>query len=142
MKNRKVLIVEDEEVIRKILRITLSKWGFQVEEAEDGVQALVKLEKERYPLIICDILMPNLNGWDLIKKVKEDPKTRDIRIIALTSRNRDSDMFKGYELGANYYMTKPFTQAQLQYGIQLVLDEPMEPSPAIDLSEEFEKEDS
>jgi DNA-binding response OmpR family regulator len=142
MNNRKVLIVEDEEVIRKILRLTLGKWGFEVEEAEDGAQALRKLEKEHYHLIICDIVMPNLNGWDLIKKVREGTKTRDIRIIALTGRNKAADMFKGYELGANYYMTKPFTQAQLQYGIQLALDEPMEPSPAIDLSEEFEKEDS
>ena len=135
--------MEDEEVIRKILRLTLGKWGFEVEEAEDGAQALRKLEKEHYHLIICDIVMPNLDGWDLIKKGERgDPKTQDIRIIALTGRNKAADMFKGYELGANYYMTKPFTKAQLQYGIQLALDEPMEPSPVIDLSEEFEKEDS
>jgi CheY-like chemotaxis protein len=142
MNNRKVLIVEDEEVIRKILRLTLTKWGFEVEEAEDGAQALLKLEKAQYILIICDIIMPNLNGWDLIKKVREDPKTRDLRIIALTAKNKTADMFKGYELGANYYMTKPFTQAQLQYGIQLALEEPTEALHEIDLSKEFEREDS
>ncbi len=142
MNDRKVLIVEDEEVIRKVLRLTLTKWGFEVEEAEDGAQALLKLEKAQYTLIICDIMMPNLNGWDLIKKVKEDPKTHDLRIIALTGKNKAADMFKGYELGANYYMTKPFTQAQLQYGIQLVLEEPTETLHEIDLSKEFEREDS
>ena len=141
MKNRKVLIVEDEEVIRKVLRLTLTKWGFQVEEAEDGVQALRKLGQEKYHLLISDIMMPNMDGWELIREVKRNPNTQDIRIIALTVKNKDSDMFRGYELGANYYMTKPFTKAQLQYGIQLALDEPMDPGPAIDLSEEFEKED-
>lgn len=99
MKNEKILVVEDEEVIRKVLRLTLGKWGFQVEEAEDGVQALRKLEKDRYHLIICDILMPNMDGWELIKEVKRNPDSQDIRIIALTCKNKDTDMFKGYDLG-------------------------------------------
>ena len=142
MKNRKVLIVEDEEVIRKVLRLSLRKWGFEVEEAEDGMKALRKLEEGQYHLMICDIMMPNMDGWDLMKRVREAKKTRDIRIIALTGKNKDADMFKGYELGVNYYMTKPFTRAQLQYGIQLALGESTESGPAIDLSEEFAKEDS
>ena len=140
MKNRKILIVEDEEVIRKFLRLTLSKWGFEVEEAEDGVQALRKLEEGEYALIICDIIMPNMDGWELIKEVKRNPSTKDIRIIALTAKNKDSDMFKGYELGANYYMTKPFTQAQLQYGIELILDESSNVINEIDLPRQFEGE--
>ena len=142
MKNEKILVVEDEEVIRKVLRLTLGKWGFQVEEAEDGVQALRKLEKDRYHLIICDILMPNMDGWELIKEVKRNPDSQHIRIIALTGKNKDSDMFKGYELGANYYMTKPFTKAQLQYGIQLVLNDSTDVINEIGISSQLDSVES
>jgi CheY-like chemotaxis protein len=146
-KGEKVLVVEDEEVIRKVLRLTLSKWGFEVEEAEDGLSALAKLGgKEPYALIICDILMPNMDGWELIKQVKRNPNTQDIRIIALTSRNKDADVRKGYELGADYYITKPFTREQLRYGIRMILGENSEESSngvnVIDLSRQFESEDS
>jgi two-component system alkaline phosphatase synthesis response regulator PhoP len=142
MQSRKILIVEDEEVIRKVLRLTLTKWGFQVDEAEDGVQALRKLEQEKYCLLISDIMMPNMNGWELIREVKRNPNTQDIRIIALTVKNKDSDMFKGYELGADYYMTKPFTKAQLQYGIQLALGKPSDAVNECDLSEQFNCDES
>jgi CheY-like chemotaxis protein len=144
-KGEKVLVVEDEEVIRKILRLTLSQWGFEVDEAEDGLRALAKMAKEPYALIICDIVMPNMDGWELIKQIKRNPRTQDIRIIALTGRNRDSDVLKGYELGADYYITKPFTRAQLRYGIQMILDQTLEESSrgtnVIDLSRQFESED-
>ncbi len=140
MNTRKVLIVDDEEVIRKVLRMTLNKWGFQAEEAGDGVQALRRLREGRYDLIICDILMPNMNGWDLIREVRRNPDTQDLRIIALTGKNKDIDMFKGYELGATYYMTKPFTKAQLHYGLQLVLDDSPEGVQEVDLSQQFEIE--
>ena len=141
MKNRKVLIVEDEEVIRKVLRLTLTKWGFQVEEAEDGVQALRKLGQEKYYLLISDIMMPNMDGWELIREVKRNPNTQDIRIIVLTVKNKDSDMFKGYELGADYYMPKPFTKAQLEYGIRLIFDESTNTVNECDLSEQFNSDD-
>ncbi|RPJ04834.1 MAG: response regulator [Deltaproteobacteria bacterium] len=140
MKNKKVLIVEDDEVIRKVLKVTLGKWGFQVEEGEDGLQALHKLENEPFRLIICDIMMPNMNGWELMKRVRQNPDTQDIPIIALTAKNKDADMFKGFEMGANYYITKPFTKAQLRYGIQLVLDQHTEEANEIDLSTQFENE--
>jgi CheY-like chemotaxis protein len=117
---RKVLIVDDEEVIRKFLRIHLSKLGYEVKEASDGEQAIEQIGKDSFDLLICDILMPKKDGWAVIKEVKSDPKTKDIPVIILTAKNEDSDMFKGYDLGANYYMTKPFTKAQLLYGLQLM----------------------
>jgi CheY-like chemotaxis protein len=117
---RKVLIVDDEEVIRKFLRIHLSKLGYEVKEASDGEQAIEQIGKDSFDLLICDILMPKKDGWTVIKEVKSDPKTKHIPVIILTAKNEDSDMFKGYDLGANYYMTKPFTKAQLLYGLQLM----------------------
>jgi DNA-binding response OmpR family regulator len=120
---KRVLIVDDEEIIRKFLRINLLKWGYEVREAVDGLQALEQLGKDNYDLLICDILMPNKNGWELLKEVRSNPKTEDIPVIFLTAKNESSDMFKGYELGANYYITKPFTKDQLLYGLKLMFGE-------------------
>jgi CheY-like chemotaxis protein len=117
---RKILIVDDEEVIRKFLKIHLTKLGYEVMEAMDGEQAIERLGKDDFDLLICDILMPKKDGWEVIKEVKSSPKTKDIPVIVLTAKNEDSDMFKGYDLGANYFMTKPFSKAQLLYGLQLM----------------------
>ncbi len=119
---RKVLIVDDEEVIRKFLRIHLDKLGFEVQEAADGEQAIDTLEKDDFDLLICDILMPKKDGWEVVKEVRSNSKTERLPVILLTAKNEDSDMFKGYDLGANYYMTKPFTKAQLIYGLRLMLN--------------------
>jgi len=124
--SRKILIVDDEEVIRKFIKIHLVKLGYEVTEAGDGVQALEQLEKGNFDLLICDILMPKKDGWEVIREMKSNPKTKSIPVIVLTAKNEDSDMFKGYNLGANYYMTKPFTKAQLIYGLQLMFGEASE----------------
>ncbi len=120
---RKILIVDDEEVIRKILRIHLDKLGYEVKEAADGEQAIEELGKDVFDLLICDVLMPKKDGWEVVKEVKSNSKTKHLPVILLTAKNEDSDMFKGYDLGANYYMTKPFTKAQLIYGLRLMFNE-------------------
>ena len=140
MKNEKVLVVEDDEVIRKVLRLQLGKWGYRVVEAEDGVAAILKLGKEDFDLIICDIMMPKKDGWELIKEVRLSPKTKDIPVIVLTAKNKDSDMFKGYDLGANYYITKPFTRAQLLQGIQMILSKDPNAIGEIDLSGQYDQD--
>ena len=122
MMSRKILVVDDEEVIRRFLKIHLTKLGYEVKEAEDGEKALEQIGKDDFDLLICDILMPNKDGWEVIKEVRSNPKMRDIPIIVLTAKNEDSDMFKGYDLGANYYITKPFTKAQLLYGLKLMFE--------------------
>ena len=121
--SKKVLIVDDEEEIRKFLKIHLAKLGYEVKEAADGKQAIEQLGIDDFDLLICDILMPKKNGWEVMKEVKSNPKTRNLPVIILTAKIEDSDMFKGYDLGANYYMTKPFTKAHLFYGLILMFDE-------------------
>jgi len=121
--NKRVLIVDDEEVIRKFLKIHLNKLGYEVVEAIDGEKAIEKVGEGKLDLIICDVMMPNKNGWEVVREAKTNPKTSDIPIILLTAKNDDIDMFKGYGLGANYYMTKPFTKDQLLYGLKLMFEE-------------------
>lgn len=121
--SKRILIVDDEEVIRKFLKIHLNKEGYEVTEAEDGEKAIERVRKGKFDLIICDVMMPKKNGWEVVKEVKSSPLSNRIPIILLTAKNEDADMFKGYELGANYYMTKPFTKAQLLYGLKLMFEE-------------------
>jgi CheY-like chemotaxis protein len=120
--SKRILIVDDEEVIRKFLKIHLTKLGDEVTEAEDGQKAIDRIGERKFDLIICDVMMPNKNGWEVVKEVKSNPKLDQIPIILLTAKNDDVDMFKGYELGANYYMTKPFTKDQLLYGLKLMFE--------------------
>ncbi len=117
---KKILIVDDEEIIRKYLRINLLKLGHEVKEAMDGAEALEQLSRGTFDLLISDVLMPNKNGWELLKAVRTNPKTKDMPVILLTAKNEDADMFQGYELGASYYITKPFTKDQLLFGLNLM----------------------
>lgn len=121
--HKKILVVDDSVWIRNMLKNYLHSWGHEVREAEDGVEALKRLQEEEFDLMICDVVMPNKNGWEVLSEVKKDPKTQEMPVIMLTSMSKDSDMLHGYELGATYYMTKPFTKAQLQYGLQLMFEE-------------------
>jgi two-component system alkaline phosphatase synthesis response regulator PhoP/two-component system response regulator VicR len=123
MMGKKILIADDEGMIRKVLRMNLVKWGYEVREAVDGAQALEELSKNNYDLLICDVMMPNKNGWEVLKEVKSNPKMKDMPVIVLTAKNEDADMFKGYDLGATYYMTKPFTKAQLLFGLKMMFGE-------------------
>ena len=120
---KKILIVDDEEIIRKFLRINLLKWGYEVNEAVDGMQALEQLGKESYDLLISDVLMPNKDGWEVLKAVRSNPSTKEMPVILLTAKNENADMFRGYELGANYYITKPFTKDQLLFGLKMIFGE-------------------
>jgi len=126
--NKRILVVDDEEVIRRFLTLQLNKWGYEVVEAEDGVEATSKLENQDFDLIISDIMMPNKDGWRLLREVKFNPKTKNIPVIMLTAKKTDEDMFKGYELGATYYLPKPFTREQLLYGLKMMFGNVHEPN--------------
>jgi DNA-binding response OmpR family regulator len=120
--NKKVLVVDDEETIRKFVKIQLGKAGYEVKEAADGEQAMVQLKRDRFDVLICDIMMPRKNGWEVLKEVRLNPETSEIPVIVLTAKNEDNDMFKGYGLGATYYITKPFTKSQLLFGLNMIFD--------------------
>jgi DNA-binding response OmpR family regulator len=119
---KKVLIADDEKRIRELVRTHLSTWGYEVCEALDGEEAVSQITNDSFDLVICDTLMPKKSGWEVLKEVKSNPKTKNLPVIVLTTRRHEPDMFKGYELGANYYMIKPFTKSQLREGIELMLE--------------------
>jgi CheY-like chemotaxis protein len=120
---KKVLVVDDQQVYRELLKIYLSKLDYQVKEASDGLQVLEHLQKDDFDLLICDIMMPNMDGWQVLKAVRSNERIKNIPVIVLTAKDEGADMSKGYDLGANYYLTKPFTKPQLLYGVNLMFDE-------------------
>lgn len=104
-----IFIVEDEEDILEILRYNLSTSGFTVTTATDGEEALAAIPKSMPDLVILDLMLPGIDGLDICRKLKADPQTAGIPIIMLTARGDESDIVAGLELGADDYITKPFS---------------------------------
>ncbi len=103
----KILVVDDEEHIVMILKDSLEFSGFQVTTAYNGLEALEQIEKDRPDLIVLDIGMPKLDGWEVCRRLKGSENTRDIPIVILTAYAQTSDKRKGAELGADLFVTKP-----------------------------------
>ena len=105
----KILIVEDEQDIRDLLIFNLQKEGFKVESADNGDSALSLIRKNNFDLILLDLMLPGIGGFDLTRILKNDKKTSETPILMLTAKGEESDIVKGLELGADDYMTKPFS---------------------------------
>ena len=118
MDKQKVLIADDEAPIREILKIYCEKEGFDVIEAADGAEAILKVQSEKPDIIILDIMMPVLDGLEVCKQVR---KMSDIPIIMLTAKDDDDDRILGLEIGADDYITKPFGMMEMISRIKAVL---------------------
>jgi two-component system alkaline phosphatase synthesis response regulator PhoP len=117
----KILIVEDEKDIVKMLDYNLKKEGFRTISASDGEDALDLATREHPDLIILDLMLPGINGLEVCKTLKKETKTASIPIIMLTAKTQESDKVVGLELGADDYMTKPFSVRELIARIKAVL---------------------
>ena len=117
----KILIVEDEQDIRDLLIFNLQKEGFKVESADNGDSALSLIRKNNFDLILLDLMLPGIGGFDLTRILKNDKKTSEIPILMLTAKGEESDIVKGLELGADDYMTKPFSIKVLLARINKIL---------------------
>src|SRR5436190_6217422 len=123
---RKVLVIDDTEDIRYIISETLNLFGFTVLTAEDGVSG-VKMAQEQLPdLVICDINMPNLDGYGTLTAMREHEATASMPFIFLTGATEKSDMRRGMELGADDYLTKPFTHKELMAAVNARLEKQAE----------------
>lgn len=115
---KKILIVDDELQMRKLLRIYLQNENYYVEEAEDGKEAYNKVLKTEYDLIILDVMMPNMDGWETLKEVR---KVSEVPIIMLTAKGTIQDKVIGLSSGADDYLVKPFDEAELIVRVQAIL---------------------
>lgn len=121
MAKGKVLVVDDEIYIVHILDFSLGMEGYEVLTALDGEQALEKAKQEKPDLIVLDIMMPKLDGYETCKMLKADEETRDIPVILLSAKGRNVDQKIGFEVGADDYITKPFSPRKLVERINSIL---------------------
>ncbi len=114
----KILIVDDEPTIVELAQLYLQQEGFEISSAADGVEALVQVRRERPDLLILDLMLPELDGWEVCKRLRAET---NIPVIMLTARSDDVDKIVGLELGADDYVTKPFNPRELVARVKAVL---------------------
>ncbi|MCL4370272.1 MAG: response regulator [Chloroflexi bacterium] len=117
----RILVVDDEPGIVDIAKANLEGHGFIVVEAYDGEDALRKVKEEKPDLVVLDILMPEMDGWDVLERIEADPELSGIPVIMLTARVSDEDVLRGLERGAVEYMTKPFYPEDLVAAVKINL---------------------
>jgi two-component system OmpR family response regulator len=114
----KILIVDDDAHIRELARFFLQNEGFDTYEAADGVEALAKLESVKVDMVILDVMMPNMDGWELCRQLRE---AYDIPLLMLTAKGETSQKLKGFQLGTDDYLVKPFDPLELVARVKALL---------------------
>lgn len=110
---KRILVVDDEKNILQMINQTLTKAGYSVTTSEDGKDALEKVKANKPNLIVLDIMMPYLDGFEVLQALRRNQETRNIPVIFLTAKNNDMDIFKGWQAGVNCYLIKPFNPSEL-----------------------------
>lgn len=123
MNRKRILIIDDEIYILHVLEFSLSMEGYRVISAASGEEALGKIESDPPDLIVLDVMMPGMDGHEVCRRLKQDERTCEIPIIFLSARDGAGDRQTGIELGANAYITKPFSPQQLIDQIQTLLED-------------------
>lgn len=121
MPKERILIVEDEKNIAKLIRYNLEKDGYTCAAAKTGEEAISILKKENFDLIILDIMLPGIDGFDVCRSIKQDNRLKNIPIIMLTAKGEEVDRIVGLELGADDYIVKPFSPRELTLRVKAVL---------------------
>jgi sigma-B regulation protein RsbU (phosphoserine phosphatase) len=116
-----VLVVDDEADISTILTLTFRRAGFQVTTARDGVEALAALEQALPDAVILDVMMPRLDGFETLRRIREEPRTRELPVIMLTAKSRVADRMRGFDHGADDYVGKPFEPPEILARVRSVL---------------------
>ena len=118
---KRILIVEDEEAIVEIVSQALRRLGFETASAGDGDEALEKISLLRPDLVILDLMLPRMDGWEVCRRLRADRATKAMPIIMLTARRDEGDVVQGLEVGADDYMKKPFSLSELAARVKALL---------------------
>ena len=127
MSKKEILIVEDEETLLKLESVLLSARGYQVKGVGDGRAALDSVAHKKPDLVLLDIMLPEVDGFEVCRQIKENAETKHIPVIMLTAKKSSEDIAKGERVGADWYMTKPFKSAMLVETVQRFLAGPLKP---------------
>jgi len=120
--SRKILVVDDDPTMVKLINVNLKLNNYSVVEATSGEQALDVLAAETVDLVVLDIMMPCVDGWEVLKRIRSRREIEEMPVILVTAKTQDSDVIRGWELGADEYVIKPFNPLLLVEVIRMVLD--------------------
>lgn len=109
----KILVCDDERHIVRLIQVNLERQGYQVVTAFDGKEGLEKIRSEKPNLVVLDVMMPYMDGFEVLKSLRREPETENLPVIMLTAKAQDKDVFEGYHYGADMYLTKPFNPMEL-----------------------------
>ncbi len=119
---KKILCVDDERHITRMEEVNLQRAGYQVVIAHDGREALEKVQSEQPDLIVLDIMMPYMDGYEVLKNLKSNPRTAEIPVIMLSAKAADADVFRAWQSGVDCYLTKPFNPVELLKFVKQIFD--------------------
>jgi two-component system alkaline phosphatase synthesis response regulator PhoP/two-component system response regulator VicR len=109
----KILVCDDERHIVRLIQVNLERQGWEVVTAYDGKEGLEKIRSEKPNLVVLDVMMPYMDGFEVLKSLRREPDTEGLPVIMLTAKAQDKDVFEGYHYGADMYLTKPFNPMEL-----------------------------
>jgi len=117
----RILVVEDERDVAELIRYNLSREGYDVRVAFNGSDALKRVREARPDVILLDLMVPEVNGWEVCRRIKQDPETRGVQVIMVSGRVEEGDKVLGFEMGADDYVAKPFSPRELLARVRAVL---------------------
>lgn len=129
MDKKRILVVDDERHIVRLVQVNLERAGYEVLTAFDGVEALEKVKTEMPDMLVLDVMMPRMDGFEVLKNLQNDPRYQNIPVIMLTAKAQDADIFKGWASGVSSYLTKPFNPRELLVFVERIFQSLQEPPP-------------
>ena len=121
MAKKIILVVEDDSDSRAALCTMLETLGYSHISFSSATEAIAGMQGQHIDLALLDIMMPEMNGYELLRQIKQIPQYKDLPVIMVTAKDQDGEILEGYQFGADYYITKPYTTKQLEYGIKIFL---------------------
>jgi two-component system alkaline phosphatase synthesis response regulator PhoP len=109
----KILVCDDERHIVRLIQVNLERQGWEVITAYDGKEGLEKIKSVKPDLVVLDVMMPYMDGFEVLKTLRREPEFQELPVIMLTAKAQDKDVFEGYHYGADMYLTKPFNPMEL-----------------------------
>jgi CheY-like chemotaxis protein len=119
----RLLIAEDEDVLRMLVVDSLEDCGYEIEEAVDGVEAFEKIQANDYDLVLLDNMMPGLTGLEVVEKTRQLPDKQDLKIMMLTAKSQKSDQDLARKTGVDFFLAKPFSPMELVTLVEEIVDE-------------------
>ena len=117
----KILVCDDERSIVRLIQVNLERQGWTVVTAYDGKEGLEKIQAEKPDICVLDVMMPYMDGFEVLKNLRRDPDTQNLPVVMLTAKAQDKDVFEGYHFGADVYLTKPFNPMELVTFIKRII---------------------